>query len=373
MNTHMLNKEKKKLAGLSYEMGPIRPPSEGGSNSLLIRVTRNCPWNRCTFCFGIAYEHEKFQLRSVDDVKTDIDTVGLICEEIRKISEETGRAGNINTLSAGAVFKRLPLNDNIQHSYFNVLNWLQSGARTAFLQDADTPVIPTQQLIEIILYLRNKFPSIERVTSYARAKTIYKKKDDELADLYKAGLTRLHIGLETGDDELLKKVQKGVTAEEHIIAGRKIKKAGMELSDYIMPGLGGRTMSVQHAKNTARVLNAIDPDFIRSRPFSPFPGTPMLDDYLSNKFELLSPHERLKEMKILITDLNVTGRVCFDHYRNSAYYNISGQLVHLFKQSYDGYKFPEEKETVLNLIEKGLDINEDKFLQPKDLIPMGII
>lgn len=369
----MLNKNNEKLAGLSYEMGPIRPPSEGGSNSLLIRVTRNCPWNRCTFCFGIAYGHEKFQLRSVDDVKSDIDTVELIAKEIKKLSKQTGGTVDINTLTAGTLFRHLPVNDDIHHSYFNVLNWLQSGAKTAFLQDADTLVIPTQQLVEIILYLRNKFPSIERVTSYARAKTIYKKKDDELFDLYNAGLTRLHIGLETGDDELLKKVQKGVTAEEHIFAGKKIKKAGMELSEYIMPGLGGREMSVQHAKNTARVLNAIDPDFIRSRPFSPLPKTPMLDDYLNNRFELLSPHERLKEMKILITDLNVTGRVCFDHYRNPAYYNIHRQLVPLFKQGYDGYKFPEEKEIVLTLIEKGLNIKEDNFLQPKDLIPMGII
>jgi hypothetical protein len=99
----------------------------------------------------------------------------------------------------------------------------------------------------------------------------------------------------------------------------------------------------------------------------------MLDDYINNRFEILSPHERLKEIKILIADLNITGRVCFDHFRNPAYYDMTGQLVHLFKQGYDGYKFPEEKEIVLTLIEKGLNISEDKFLQPKDLIPMGII
>ncbi|MGB5156734.1 MAG: radical SAM protein [Desulfobacterales bacterium] len=368
----MLNKEHDKLPVLSFEMGPIRPPSEG-SNSLLIRVTRNCPWNRCTFCYGRAYEHEKFQMRSVHEVKADIDNVALISAEIKNLAKETSSAGNIKSLAARTLFNRLPLIDNIHQSYFNVLNWLQSGAKTVFLQDADTPVIPTQQLVEIILYLRNKFPSIERVTSYARAKTIYKKKDDEIADLFCAGLTRLHIGLETGDDELLKKVQKGVTAEEHIVAGKKIKKAGIQFSEYIMPGLGGKIMSVQHAENTARVLNAIDPDFIRSRPFSPLPGTPMLDDYLNKRLQILSAHERLKEIKILITNLNVTSRVCFDHFRNPAYYNATGQVVHIFKQDYDGYKFPDEKETVLALLEKGLKISEDKLLQTKDFIHLGII
>ncbi|MBU3946677.1 MAG: radical SAM protein [Proteobacteria bacterium] len=373
MNTCKSNIEKGKLAGLSFELGPIRPPSEGGSNSLLIRVTRNCPWNRCTFCFGRAYEHEKFQMRTVDDVKADIDNVALISAEINNLSKEASTSGNIKYLAARTLFNRLPLIDNIHQSYFNVLNWLQSGAKTVFLQDADTPVMPTQQLVEIILYLRNKFPTIERVTSYARAKTIYKKKDDEIADLHNAGLSRLHIGLETGDDDLLKKVQKGVTAEEHIIAGKKIKKAGIQLSEYIMPGLGGKIMSTQHAENTARVLNAIDPDFIRSRPFSPLPGTPMLDDYINNKLEILSSHERLKEIKILISDLNVTSRVCFDHFRNPAYYNANGQVFHLLKQDYDGYKFPDEKETVLALIEKGLNISENQFLQTKDFIHLGII
>lgn len=369
----MLNRENGKLAGLSFEMGPIRPPSEGGSNSLLIRVTRNCPWNRCAFCFGRAYEHEKFQTRPVRDVKADIDKAGVICGEIKNLSNEMGCAGNIKALTARALFNRLPQLDNIHHSYFNVLNWLQSGARTAFLQDADTPIIPNQQLSEIICYLKDKFSFIERVTSYARAKTIFKKKEKELADLHSAGLSRLHIGLETGDDELLKKVQKGVTGEEHIIAGRKLKEAGIELSEYIMPGLGGKAMSGQHAENTARVLNAINPDFIRSRPFSPLPGTPMFDDYMNNRLEILSPYERLEEIKILITDLNVESRVCFDHFRNPAYYDATGQVVHLFKQDYDGYKFPEEKETVLALIEKGLKISEDQCLQTKDFIHLGII
>ncbi|PIP04964.1 MAG: radical SAM protein, partial [Syntrophobacterales bacterium CG23_combo_of_CG06-09_8_20_14_all_48_27] len=194
MDMDTLNSGSGKLVGLSFEMGPIRPPSEGGSYSLLIRVTRNCPWNQCTFCYGRPYDHEKFQMRSVDEVKADIDTAGLLCDEIKNVSWELGYNGDINTQVGTALIRRMPQLGN-SHSFINVFNWLHSGARTAFLQDADTPIIPTPRLVEIIRYLREKFPSLERVTSYARAKTIFKKKEEDLKDLSCAGLTRLHIGL----------------------------------------------------------------------------------------------------------------------------------------------------------------------------------
>ncbi|MEW6616433.1 MAG: radical SAM protein [Thermodesulfobacteriota bacterium] len=359
-----------KLAELSFEMGPIRPPSEGGSYSLLIRVTRNCPWNHCAFCYGRPYNHEKFKKRSVDDVKADIDMVSAICDEIKKLSRNLGYAGDINNAVGAVLIRSMPqLNNN--HSFVNVFNWLYSEARTVFLQDADSPVIPTPQLVEIIVYLKEKFSTLNRITSYARAKTIFKKKPEELEQLGKAGLSRLHIGLETGDDELLWKIKKGVTAEEHIIAGKKVVEADIELSEYIMPGLGGRAMSKQHAVNTAGVLNEINPDFIRSRPFTPLPGTPMLDEYEKNKLELLSPHEILKEMKIMVEGLDVTSRICFDHFRNPAYRTGTGGLIHLLKQDYDGYKLPEEKGAVLDIIEEGLGISEDSFLQPEYFIRLG--
>ena len=356
-----------KLAELSFEIGSIRPPSEGGSYSLLIRVTRNCPWNQCTFCYGRPYDHEKFQMRSVDEVKTDIDTAGLICDEIKKVSWELGCAGEINVTVGTALVRRIPQLGN-SHSFINVFNWLHSGARTAFLQDADSPIIPTPRLREIIGYLREKFSTLERVTSYARAKTIFKKKEEDLKDLCRVGLSRLHLGLETGDNDLLWEVKKGVTAEEQIVAGRKVIEAGIELSEYIMPGLGGKAMSMQHAESTARVLNVINPDFIRSRPVTPLPGTPLFDAYMNNKWEPLSPHDCLKEMKVLIAGLDVTSRICFDHFRNPAYLTAAGGLTHLLKQDYDGYKLPEEKETLLDLIEKGLRIGEEKFLKTEDYV-----
>ncbi|MDO8786218.1 MAG: radical SAM protein [Syntrophales bacterium] len=370
MGIDALNGGNVELAALSFEIGAIRPPSEGGSCSLLIRVTRNCPWNRCTFCYGRPYDHEKFQMRSVEEVKADIDTAALISDEIKKVSWEIGCAGDIAVPVGTALLRRMPQLGN-SHSFINVFNWLISGGKTAFLQDADSPVLPTPQLVEIIRHLREKFPTLERVTSYARAKTIVKKKEAELKDLCQVGLSRLHLGLETGDDELLGKVKKGVTGEEHIIAGRKLKEAGIELSEYIMPGLGGKAMSRQHAENTARVLNAINPDFIRSRPFTPLPGTPLFDDYTNNNLELLSPHESIEEMKILIAGLDVTSRLCFDHFRNPAYTGATGELTHLLRQDYDGYKLPEEKEFLLALIEKGLKISEERFLQAEDYIHMG--
>lgn len=354
-----------KLSTYFFEMGPIRPPSEGGSYSLLIRVTRNCPWNRCRFCYGFPYNHEKLQLRPVEEVKKDIQAAKAISDGIRALSWQLGYAGRIND-AVGAVIERSP-SLSLNHSFVTVFNWLFSGARTAFLQDADTLIIKTPQLVEVVKYLKETFPTLERVTSYARAKTIYRKTPEELRELREAGLTRLHVGLETGDDELLKYVEKGVTAEEQVIAGRKAKAAGLELSEYVMPDLGGRARSEQHAVNTARVLNQIDPDFIRLRPYVPRPGTPLYDEYERGEFQLSSAHERLRELRTLISHLEVTSRVCFDHFMNSWH---KGSRELLFRQDYDGYKFPEEKDIVLALIEEGLTVDESRHIDAAQMVRM---
>lgn len=250
-------------------------------------------------------------------------------------------------------------------SFVVVFNWLCLGAKTVFIQDADSLIMRTADLVEIIKYLKQTFPTIERITSYARMKTIYRKSLEDLKELNRAGLTRLHCGMETGDDELLLYIDKGVTSEEQIEAGRKAKEAGFELSLYIMPDLGGRKRWEQHARNTARVLNAINPDFIRMRPFVPRRGTPMYEEYERGEIQLSSPHERLRELKLLIELLDVTSGVCFDHMLN-AWYRKDHTL--LFKQDYDGYKFPEEKKLVLDLIELGLRTDESVHVHAKDLV-----
>ena len=278
-------------------------------------------------------------MRAVEDIKKDIQAAKTISDEIKQVSWQLGYAGQINNVVASTIIQREP-NLSESYSFITVFNWLSSGGHTVFLQDADSLIMRTPDLIEVIKFLKETFPSIDRITSYARTKTICHKTMEELKDIRAAGLNRLHVGLETGDDELLKYIDKGVTAEEQIIAGRKAIEAGFEFSAYVMPGLGGPTMSEQHAKNTARVLNEINPDYIRLRPFVPRPNTPLFDEYQRGELQISSPHERLRELKIMIGALTVTSRVCFDHMMNG-WRKESGEL--LFKQDYEGYKFPEEK------------------------------
>jgi hypothetical protein len=317
-------------------------------------------------------------LRSVDEVKADIDSVKAIVNEIKALSWKLGYGGQIEPLGAVIQNNLLSSRDTSKlneselrnfNSVVTVFNWLCFGARTAFLQDADTLILYTDQLVEVIKYLRETFPSLTRITAYARSKTVARRKPEELSQLHQAGLSRIHIGLETGDDELLRYVNKGATAEEHILAGQKALAAGFELSEYVMPGLGGKSIWEQHAKNTARVLSQINPHFIRLRPFVPQPNTPMFEAYQKGEFELTSPHERLREIKLMVENLQVTSRLCFDHSMNTAYWS-DNQLIPLMKLDYQGYKLPEEKGVVLALIDKGLSMDERVFVDARDLMSL---
>ena len=331
-----------------FEVGVYRPPSEGGSHSLLLRVTRNCPWNRCGFC--AMYKTEKFELRSPSEVKGDIDTIAGIRNDLKEISWNLGFGGNITREAAIELLNRSP-ELNYHQGFAMVFSWLQSGGQTAFLQDANSLIMKTEQLVDILQHLRKTFPSLNRVTTYARSKTIAQKTPAELVSIREAGLDRLHVGLETGDDALLKKIKKGVTAEGHIKGGRKAMEAGFQLSEYWMPGLGGKDMWKNHAENTARVLSEINPHYIRSRPFYSIPGTPLHDALEAGDFQMLTPDEQLTELKLMMEALDVTSRVCFDHAGNY-WRNRRGGL--LLTHSYEGYKFPDEKPRVLELIEEGL-------------------
>lgn len=354
--------ELERLKEYTFEIGPIRPPSEGGSQSLLIRATINCPWNLCRFCD--TYKGKNFVYRSVEEIKRDIDVARAIRDEIKSLERKLGDmvwvARAIDAYQDD--FKNLP-------SIINVFNWICSGARTAFLQDANSLIMRTNDLLEVIKYLKETFPSIERITSYARAKTLAQKTKslEDLKILREVGLSRLHVGLESGDDEVLRYINKGVTSEEHIMAGIKVKEAGIELSEYVMLGLGGRDMWKQHAKNTIRVLNEIHPDFIRLRPYIPRKGTQLYEEYEKGNFQLTSPHERLIELKTFVDELEVESRLCFDHIMNSWYRKSGGFL---FKQDYNGYKLPEEKGKISKLIEEGLATAESIHIHAKDLIEL---
>ncbi len=337
------------LQKYNFETGVYRPPSEGGSDSLLVRFTRNCPWNHCTFC-GM-YKGEKFQLRSLEDIKADIDAIALLAHDLKALSLETGKGPEINQTAAVMLMRRIPELEYHQ-GFIMVYHWLLSGGKTAFLQDANSLIMKTDTLVDALKYLRKTFPHITRVTSYARSKTVAKKKPESLRAIRDAGLDRLHLGLESGDEALLKMIKKGATPETHIEGGRKAMEAGFQVSEYWMPGLGGKDFWENHARNTARVLNEINPHYIRSRPFRPWPGTPLHQTVRKREFQFLSPAEQLLELRLTMERLNVSSKVCFDHAGNH-WKNRQGG--YLFSHSYEGYKFPEEKERVLALIDEGLE------------------
>jgi len=331
-----------------FETGIYRPPSEGGSASLLLRFTRNCPWNHCAFCS--MYKGEKFQLRSLEELKADMDAMAALAGDLRHISMDLGLEGEITRDAAMVLMDNVPAL-NHHNGFAMFFHWVSTGGKTAFVQDANSIIMKTKDLMAALRYLRTLFPSIERVTTYARSRTLVQKSLEDLIAIRESGLDRLHLGLETGDDGLLKKIKKGVTAQGHIDGGKKARAAGFQVSEYWMPGLGGREMTRDHALNTARVLSAINPDYIRSRPFRAIPGTLMHTWINQGEMHLLSPHEQLRELKEMITALNVTSRVCFDHAGNN-WLNPSGRL--LLSHGYEGYQFPDEKQKLLQLIDEGL-------------------
>ncbi len=274
-----------------YEQGNIRPPSE--ASSLLVRVTRNCPWNQCTFCSS--YKGTKFSRRTVEEVKKDIDSM----------AREYG----------------------------------DYPVRTAFLQDGDSLVLKTEDVLEIIKYLKEKFPSIVRITSYARAPTLKRRTVAELTQLKEAGLTRLHVGMESGSEKVLKMIRKGITPDDIVVGGRHVKEAGIELSEYIMPGIGGRTLSEEHALETVRLLNMVQPDFIRVRTFAMHPRSSMRKMVEDGTFFPMTDEEIIREIRMLLEHLNAMHS-----------YLVCGDFGLNLLMDVNGY-LDEDKERML----KGLD------------------
>ncbi len=240
-----------------YEQGVIRPPSE--ASSLLVRVTRNCPWNQCVFC--PAYKGTKFSKRSVEEVKKDIDAMAV----------EYGGFARIDSV---------------------------------FLQDADSLVLAVDDLVAILEYLREKFPKIDRITTYARARTLKRRTVAELTRLKNAGLTRVHAGMESGSEKVLQLIKKGLTPEEIVTGGRHVMDAGLELSEYIMPGIAGRALSEEHARQTAHVLNQVRPHFIRVRTFAMHPLSPMQKMVREGTFVTMADDEIAGEIRLLVEDLD---------------------------------------------------------------------
>lgn len=326
---------------LEFEQGPIRPPSE--ATSLLLRVTRNCPWNRCEFC--PVYKNETFSVRPVEDVKKDIDTACEMVDRIREIAWKTGRAGRLD----GGLAQALLQDHESSDSFRNVVLWVYYGQESVFLQDANSLVVKTSHLAEILTYLKEKFPKVRRITSYARSPTLARKSLDDLNILRAAGLNRIHVGLESGSDAVLSFVRKGTTAAQHIEGGRRVVEAGIELSEYVMPGLGGRALSEVHARETARVLNAINPNFIRLRSLALPQGTRLRQRWESGEFERLNDEEILLEIRLLMENLDgIASYVASDHMLNLLE-DVEGQL-------------PQEKPKILASIDRFLSLPQEERL-----------
>jgi radical SAM superfamily enzyme YgiQ (UPF0313 family) len=283
---------------LRYE-GPIyRPPSE--ADSLLIQATVGCPHNKCTFCMV----YKKGPLYRVRPVKQ-------ICEDIDAACDLYGES-----------------------------------AKSLFFPAGNSIAMPTRDLAAVCSYGMAKFRGLHRITVYGSSQYIAQKGPADLIALREAGLSRIHVGLESGDDDILRRVKKGTNAAEQIKAGRMVRAAGMELSEYVILGLGGVGRSEIHALKTAEAITEIGPDFVRLRTLVPKINTLLLHEIKKGRFELLSPYQVLKETRLLLENIRCRTILTSDHYTN--YLNLSGNL-------------PEEKDRLLGEIDRALKWEPSRF------------
>jgi hypothetical protein len=323
-----------------FEVGPIRPPSE--ARSLLLRITRNCPWNRCKFC--CLYKGEAFSLRSVEHILKDIDTIRFYVDEIRRIIQSSGGAKHheLTALHAGKSVQE-------QMAFHVALNWYRGGMTSVFFQDANSLIIKPDHLVEILLYIRKNFPQVERITSYARSHTVARISDEDMGRMAEAGLNRIHIGMESASDTVLKFVKKGVDKKTHVAAGQKVKRAGIELSEYYMPGLGGREYSRESALETADAMNRINPDFIRIRTLAVPDDVELFEDWQAGRFNKCSDIEAAGELLLFLQNLGgITSTVKSDHILN-LFQEVEGCL-------------PDDKELMIEPIRNFLAMDAEQQL-----------
>lgn len=289
---------------MRYEGTVFRPPSEAGS--LLIQATIGCPHNKCRFC-GM-YKEKRFKIRLLRDIHEDLDRA---------------------------------------REYYGPY------IQTLFLPDGNTIAMKASSLVSILEKARENFPHLERITVYGSARYLLLKKPEELKKLKKAGLSRVHMGLESGDDKTLELMEKGATGAESVLAGKKVTEAGIELSVYYLLGLGGRERLAEHAGHSAEAINAMGPDFIRIRTLRASRGTPLYEDVLEGRFQVPSPQEALEELKILVSGLEGSSMLLSDHISNCL--NLTGEL-------------PGDKEELLNEIEETRIRRGSRFTRSLEVI-----
>lgn len=321
----------------TLETGPIRPPSEAAS--VLLRLTRNCPWNQCAFC--PTFKDKKFSMRSTEEVINDIDTIRFVMDILQNKADETGRLSMENARAAA-------LENNVDAGILQqVLYWLHLGMKNMFLQDGDSLVMKTENLLQILNHVKTQLPSIERITTYARAATVARRSIDELKALRAAGLNRLHIGMESGADEVLALIKKGVTSERQILAGQKAVEAGFEVSLYFMPGIGGREYSREHALASAKVINAIKPAFVRIRSIVPMPGTPLYALMEKGEWTDTTERERVAELELMIQNIDGVQTTLFSDHIANLLEEVEGT-------------FPNDKEKMLGVFKAFWSMSEEE-------------
>ena len=323
-----------------FEIGPIRPPSE--ADSLLLRITRNCPWNKCNFC--TLYKKHKFSARPVEEVKADIDQIALyrsnildgIPEDLHELPEET------------------------MQRYLYIMRWLASGEESVFLQDANTVVLTYDKLREILTHLREKLPNVKRVTTYGRVDSLDKFTTEQLIGLKEAGLDRIHSGYESGSDEVLALLNKGHTKAQEIEAGRKVKASGIELSVYFMPGTGGKELSEQNALETADVVNKVNPDFVRIRTFVAQKETKLYDEISEGRLKECTDKDKALELKKMI-----------EHIDTADGYLHSDHIINLFEDVSGNMK--TDKEKMLSVLTAFEDLSESDQRRYQIARRMGMV
>ncbi len=289
----------------------IRPPSE--ARSLLIRTVRGCNWSRCLFCGIYDYFDTPYSERTVDDVIKDIDALHDMY---------------------GDIFK------------------------TAFLGDANPLHLPMDFLVEVLKHLRVKFPSVNRVTAYARASSLAKKTQEELLAIHDAGLDRVHVGMESGSDAVLSLHKKGTSQKQLIDAGKKSMASGMELSFYFLLGLGGQALWEDHVKGSACVINEVKPDFVRVRRLWIHPMSKLMEKIHAGEFIEQTAEGTVIELRDLIATLDPTPAVlACDHSNN--YIQVFGRL-------------DENRQEMLHLISTFLSLPEKQRQEHYRSIPSVI-
>ncbi len=262
---------------MRYEGNIFRPFSE--ASSYLLQCTVGCSHNLCTFC-GM-YKDKRYRIRGIEEIK----------EDIRMARERLGDVEKV------------------------------------FLCDGDAIAIDTETLLAVLASLKEAFPSLRHVGSYVGPRSTLKKSMEELKALRAAGLSKAYLGVETGDDDLLAKVRKGVTAEEMLRAGQNLVEAGMNLSSMVLLGLAGRSdASRRHALSTAAITNAMKPRYLAALTVTPVPGTVLYEELRRGDFELPDPFETLEEMKLIFEHITIDG-LKFVGIHASNYLPVNGTLL----------------------------------------------